>query len=134
MAERSPIRQMTNYLRAPPWIARHLNEFVQSRSERQILAPKPKYEGNIVATYENERWAADLISYVSRPAKLEDKTYTHILLVQDIFSRFLYARPLVSVSETTKAFEEILSESEGRENYFLVPLGIAFLVPKVLDE
>lgn len=92
-----------------------VEEFVKSRSERQVLAPPPKYKGHIVADYENHRWAADLISFVSRPAKDENgTTYTHILLVQDIFSRYLYARALKAVSQTTAAFEDILDESENR--------------------
>ena len=88
--------------------------FVKGRSERQVIAPPPKYEGHIVAFDVNHRWAADLIAYTSRPAKSNDGTYTHVLLVQDIFSRFLMARPLKSVSDTTAAFEEILKESEDR--------------------
>ncbi len=66
-----------------------VEEFVQSRSERQILAPPPKYEGHIVATYENEKWAADLISFVSRPVKKDEGQYAYILTVQDIFSRYV---------------------------------------------
>ena len=91
-----------------------VEEFVKSRSERQILAPPPKFEGHIVATYENEKWAADLISFVSRPVKTNESQYAYILIVQDIFSRYLYARPLTNTSQTTPAFEEILSESENR--------------------
>ena len=91
-----------------------VQEFVSSRSERQIFAPAPKYEGHIVADYENHRWAADLISFVSRPAKTDGKSYTHILLVQDIFSRYLYGRALEDVTQTTSAFEDILDESENR--------------------
>jgi len=91
-----------------------VEDFVQSRTERQILAPPPKYEGHIVATYENERWAADLISFVSRPVKTDAGEYAYILMVQDIFSRYLYARPLTNTAQTTPAFEEILSESENR--------------------
>ncbi len=91
-----------------------VEEFVQSRSERQILAPPPKFEGHIVATYENEKWVADLISFVSRPVKTHEGQYAYILTVQDIFSRYLYARPLTNTSQTTAAFEEILSESDNR--------------------
>ena len=91
-----------------------VEEFVKSRSERQVIAPPPKYDGHIVSFGVNHRWAADLIAFTSRPAKSNDGTYTHVLLVQDIFSRFLMARPLKSVSDTTAAFEEILKESEDR--------------------
>ena len=89
-------------------------EFVKSRSERQVSAPPPKYEGNIVAFYINHRWVADLLAFTSRPAKSADGTYTHVLLVQDIFSRYLWAKPLKSVTETTAAFEIILKDSDDR--------------------
>ena len=91
-----------------------VEEFVRSRSERQIIAPPPKFEGNIVAFGINHRWAADLISFTSRAVKDEQGTFTHLLLVQDIFTRFLWGRPLTAVSHTTQAFEEILKLSEDR--------------------
>ena len=92
-----------------------VEEFVKSRSERQVIAPGPKYEGNVVAWEVNDRWAADNIAFTSRPAKGKDGTFTHVLLVQDLFSRYLYARPLKSVSETTQAFSDIIEESRGRD-------------------
>ena len=91
-----------------------IEDFVQTRSERQILAPPPTYKGHIVATFENEKWVADLISFVSRPVKTNEGQYAYVLLVQDIFSRYLYARPLTNVSQATPAFEEILAESDNR--------------------
>ena len=100
--------------RGIPARAKDVEEFVQSRTERQVVAPPPKYEGHVVAFDINHRWAADLISFVSRPAKSNEGTYTHVLLVQDIFSRFLMAKALKSVSEATDAFEEILKEAEDR--------------------
>jgi hypothetical protein len=89
-------------------------EFVKSRSERQVSAQPPKYDGNIVAFYINHRWVADLMAFTSRPAKGADGTYTHVLLVQDIFSRYLWAKPLKSVTETAPAFESILKDSGDR--------------------
>ena len=91
-----------------------VEEFVRSRSERQVSAAPPKYEGNIVAFNINHRWAADLLAFTSRPTKGEDGTYTHVLLCQDIFSRFLWAKPLKSVTEATAAFESILQDSANR--------------------
>ena len=60
-----------------------VNAYVKQQSGRQILAARPKYEGKIVATKVNDRWAADLIDYAEREAE----EYKYILLVQDIFSR-----------------------------------------------
>ena len=100
--------------RGIPARLKDIEEFVASRSERQVIAPGPKFTGNIVSFDVNHRWAADLIAFTSRPAKSNDGTYTHVLIVQDLFSRFLWARPLKSTSDTTAAFEEILKESEDR--------------------
>ena len=94
---------------------------MKSRSERQIISSGPVYEGNITSTYENERWVADLISFVSRPVKQADGLYSYILLVQDVFSRYLYARPLVNVTQTTAAFEDILEESKKRDTEYKTP-------------
>lgn len=92
-----------------------VEEFVRSRSERQVTAPPPKYEGNIVSFGVNHRWVADLLAFTSRPAQDQDgATYTHVLLCQDIFTRFLWAKPLRSVSEATQAFESILQDSANR--------------------
>ena len=100
--------------RGIPARLKDIEEFVASRSERQVIAPGPKFTGNIVSFDVNHRWAADLIAFTSRPAKSNDGTYTHVLIVQDLFSRFLWVRPLKSTSDATTAFEEILKESEGR--------------------
>ena len=97
-----------------PARARDVEEFVKSRTERQVIAPPPKYEGHIVSFDVNHRWMADLIAFTSRPVKTNEGVYTHVLLVEDVFSRYVWARPLQSVSDTTKAFEEILKESEDR--------------------
>lgn len=97
--------------RGIPARKRDVEELVQSRAERQILAPPPKFKGHVVSEDLNARWAADLISFVSRPATFKGREYKYVLLVQDIFSRFLYARPLSRVDQTTTAFEEILDEA-----------------------
>ena len=38
-----------------------VSEFVKKQSARQVFAPRPQYDGKIVASRLNERWAADLI-------------------------------------------------------------------------
>ena len=47
-------------------------------------------------------------------------TDRYVLLVQDIFSRVLHARPLTRVDQATVAFEEILEESGAK------PLMVTF--------
>jgi hypothetical protein len=43
--------------------------FVRSQGERQVFAARPKYDGKIVATKINDRWAADLIDYTAKPSR-----------------------------------------------------------------
>ena len=139
------------HLQQPPsrrhWLAgafkarlKDVEEFVRSKSERHVMAPPPKYTGHIVAHDIDHRWAADIISFVSRPTtttadaeeeaaedeetasrrnnfarlrplKPGETTMSYVLLVQDIFSRQLFAKPLQSVSDATGAFKQILAES-----------------------
>ncbi len=94
--------------------AEDVNEFVRARSERQILAPPPTYPGNIVSFHRDHRWAADLIAFMSRPASRKHETFIHVLLVEDLFTRFLLAKPLRTTSHTASAFREILAESERK--------------------
>ena len=85
-----------------------VREFVASKSERQVLQAGVKLTGKIVAHYENDVWCADLINYTSKPATRNGKKYTHVLYVQDSFTRFIRTAAMTSVSETTGAFEAIL--------------------------
>ena len=90
-----------------------VREFVADKSERQILS-KVTYTGKVVAASEDERWAADLINFTSRPAVRGGKTYTQVLFVQDLFTRFLYTKPMTTAADTRKAFEEILKVRQPR--------------------
>ena len=90
-----------------------VNAFVRQQSDRQVLAPRPKYEGKIVATSVNDRWAADLIDYARRR-----REYRYVLLVQDIFSRKIWGVAMKDKTPTTTlgAFEHIVrSAGKPRE-------------------
>ena len=106
---------------------KQVREFIQTKSERQVIAPGPKYTGHIIAFDIDHRWMADLISFVSRPAlqfesskrfkrlkQESDTPYTHVLLVQDVFSRQLWAKAMHSTSETTANFQKILNETSRK--------------------
>jgi len=114
-----------------PVRAGDISKFVESKSERAIYAPGPKYKGKNVAFDVDHRWQADLISFASNPAKVsqepkrtfkrlkpiredDPRPYTMVLLVIDIFSRYLWATPLKSTSDTATAFQQILKET-GRK-------------------
>jgi len=92
-----------------------VREFVSSKSERQVLAPAPKFSGKVTAFYENDRWAADLINYTNRPVTKDNKTYTQVLFVQDLFTRFTYTVPMTTVTETPAEFLTILKKAKPRQ-------------------
>ena len=91
-----------------------LKELVGESGARQVFQPPPRYGGNITSTRMDDRWAADLLSFESRPAKRAEGTYTQVLIVQDIFSRYLWAEPISSKTQVRRAFEDILDKS-GRK-------------------
>ena len=96
-----------------PATRKDVDAFVRHNAARQVFARRPKYEGKIVARDVDDRWAADLIDYSKRTSKREDGApYMYVLIVQDIFSRKLYARAMVEKTPqtTADAFESIVRE------------------------
>ena len=108
--------------------ASDVKEFIASKSERQVLQPGNRFTGKIAAFYKNDRRAADIISYVSRPVVQGGKEYKYILIVQDMFSRFIWTAPLVSVANTTDAFERIVKSVAPRS--LVVDRGVEFRAAK----
>jgi hypothetical protein len=77
-----------------------------------VFQRRPAYQGRIAATEINNRWAADLIDYNAKPSvdKKGGAPYQYILIVQDIFSRVLFAHALKSKDPEVvqQAFEAIV--------------------------
>jgi len=101
-----------------PLTRKQVASFVQSQGQRQVFAPRPKYDGKIVATRINDRWAADLIDYTAKPSEDKDSSrdpYQYILIVQDVFSRKIWAVAMrVKTTETVQqAFEHIVRSGAG---------------------
>ena len=99
--------------RGVPFTDQEIREVVRGSDQKQIFAPRLRYEGNIASSNLNERWAADLIDLTAQPSP----PYTHILAVQDIFSRKLYARALrgTTPQEVTAAFRKIVGSTPVKE-------------------
>ena len=74
---------------------------IKTLGSRQIFKPPSKYEGNVASRNIDDRWVADVLSFESRPVE----GFTNVLLIQDVFSRFLWATPMGSKKETTRAFK-----------------------------
>jgi len=87
--------------------------YVRTLGSRQVFQARPKYEGKIVATEINDRWAADIIDYNSRPSadpKDKNAPFQYVLIVQDIFSRVIFTKALKFKDQetVTEAFKEIV--------------------------
>ena len=88
---------------------------------RQVQASTYKYDGKIAAGGIGDRWFVDLIDFTAAPSDGGKKTSlkrtkdneAYILVVQDVFSRFLWAEALMTKTpeEVAQAFEK---STEGR--------------------
>ena len=88
-----------------------VRQLVSEQGSRQLFAPPPRFTGKVVAQHVDERWAADIIDFQSKTAKNVKKkggAPAYVLLVQDIFSRFLFAEALRSKAEVEAAFLRIM--------------------------
>ena len=63
---------------------------VEQQGAKQIFANPPKYQGKILAERPDQRWAMDIMIF-QKPSK---QGFTHILVAQDIFSRYAFAEPI----------------------------------------
>ena len=86
-----------------PYNTGELERLVRGESTRQVQAPRYKFDGKIAAADLNSRWFADLIDFSAAPSDDTGKDVglrptasgeKYILVVQDVFSRFLYTEAL----------------------------------------
>ena len=95
-------------------------DFVKTQAVRQVFRQRKAISGRIVATEIMDRWAADLIDYNARPSPDPDggEPYQYILIVQDIFSRKLWAHALKVKSQEVvqQAFEAIVRRAGTPDN------------------
>ena len=68
-----------------------INEIVDGTGAGQICRPPAQYPGHVATSRLEDRWAADVISFMSNPVATNEGTFTDVLVVQDIFNRFLWA-------------------------------------------
>ena len=100
--------------------AQEVGRLVQGETTRQVQAPRYKFDGKIAAANLNSRWFADLIDFTAAPSENTGKDVglrptasgeKYILVVQDVFSRFLYTEALLDKRPQTvaAAFQNILN-------------------------
>ena len=105
-------------------------DFVQAQSVAQVFAPAPRSEGKVTSPELNARWQADLVDYKTRSPE-KNKGHRLILVVIDVFSRFLYAEPLKTkeAAEVAQAFERILRRAGALPKELSTDSGAEFKGP-----
>ena len=88
-----------------------VRELVAEQGERQLTQAPPQFTGHVTAQRIDERWAADVLDFQSKRIK---SPFVWCVVVQDIFSRFLFALAVSSKAEVGAAFLRIMSDS-GRQ-------------------
>ena len=115
---------------------KNLERLVKREAVRQVQAPRYKFDGKIPSQNLNDRWFADLIDFTSTPSDNGKRTglrrtkdgEQYILVVQDVFSRFLYteALPNKTPQVVAKAFEDILARAGTKPRSLTSDLGPEF--------
>ena len=92
-----------------------VDAFVKKQETRQVFAPAPRSDGKVTSNSLNRRWQVDLIDFKQLDATKNDG-HKNVLVVTDVFSRFVWAVPLKDKSQNTvtTAFRGILTSS-GRK-------------------
>lgn len=92
-----------------------VDEFLSKQRVQQLHQTRhvEKAVGRITARHKDERWQADLVDMSAEPATHSRTTYKWLLIVVDIFTRRLFARPLPTkeVANVAGAFIEITNEA-----------------------
>lgn len=126
--------------RGIPFNANEVDRLVRGETTRQVQAPTYKFEGKIASSDLNSRWFADLIDFTAAPSADTGKDVglrptasgeKYILVVQDVFSRFLYAEALLDKRPATvaAAFQKILDRAGVAPKSLMSDKGAEFGEP-----
>ena len=94
---------------------KQVQEYVRQKSEKQVLGAPQRAAGKSISEDDN-RWQMDLIDILG--VEGGSRYYHFILVVANVFDRYLYARPLLSknADDVAEKLAEILDQApkEGR--------------------
>ena len=116
-----------------------LEKLVRREAVRQVQTPAYKFDGKIAAHGINDRWFCDLIDFTAAPSDRGKRTglgetkegEVYILVVQDVFSRFLWTDALTSKRPeiVAKSFEDIMTRAGATPGSVTSDLGPEFQGP-----
>ena len=112
---------------------------MRRKAIRQVQAPAHKFDGQIAAHGMHDRWFCDLVDFTAAPSDRGKRTglgetkegEVYILVVQDVFSRFLWTEALTSKRPeiVAKAFEDIMTRAGAKPKTCTSDLGPEFQGP-----
>jgi len=104
-----------------------LGLLLSEKLNRDVLAQekhkpyrRPKYHLKVKVFNKDDLFSADLVFMP------KDSSYLYILTVIDVYTRYVWCKPLFLKSDTLKAFKEILSESKRIPKKLWVDKGTEF--------
>ena len=108
--------------RGIPYTNLQVEKLAKGETVRQIQQAAPPLKGKVASHYMGYEFQADLIDWTSTPSGANKKKgEKYILVVQDVFSRFIWAEPLASKrpDEVLQAFKRVLAKAE--EEGIMIP-------------
>ena len=118
---------------------KEVEKLARREAVRQVQAPAYKFDGKIAAHGMHDRWFCDLVDFTAAPSDRGKRTglgetkegEVYILVVQDVFSRFLWTEALTSKRPeiVAKAFEDIMTRAGAKPKTVTSDLGPEFQGP-----
>lgn len=118
---------------------KEVEKLVRREAVRQVQAPAYKFDGKIAAHGMHDRWFCDLVDFTAAPSDRGKRIglgetkegEVYILVVQDVFSRFLWTEALTSKRPeiVAKAFEDIMTRVGAKPKTVTSDLGPEFQGP-----
>ena len=111
---------------------KQVQAFVSSQNVKQVYHNLRPSKGEIAAPNLDDTWVADLIDCSWQPSVSKDKSsepaFQYILVVQDVFSRRLMARPIRDkIAQTCRdAFQSIVEERHTKPTVLSTDQGWEF--------
>ena len=104
---------------------------MKKKGEKQVFQAVQPARGKTVSESLDSRFMMDLIQFNTKPVEVGSKTWRFVLVVINVFDRFLYALPLESKEpkEVAEALARLLNGAARKPNIISSDDGLEFKGP-----